>query len=132
MNYIEQLKHPKWQRKRLEILERDDFTCQVCGDEETQLNVHHKSYSKTVYEVDNSQLITLCKHCHSITHKINDISSYKVEKSINETLKLTIYLLMGEDAFVSFLIDDISGEVTSNGVFPLMVLNKVIKFYNNK
>ena len=32
MGYSEKLKDPRWQKKRLEILERDNFRCQYCGD----------------------------------------------------------------------------------------------------
>jgi 5-methylcytosine-specific restriction endonuclease McrA len=30
--YSELLKSPKWQKKRLEIMSRDKFTCKKCGD----------------------------------------------------------------------------------------------------
>jgi 5-methylcytosine-specific restriction endonuclease McrA len=40
--YSEKLTHPKWQRKRLEILNRDGFKCVLCGNEEMQLQIHHK------------------------------------------------------------------------------------------
>lgn len=69
MTYAEKLKHPKWQRKRLEILSRDNFKCRLCGDEETELHVHHKEYHNGCepWEYENSLLVTLCKHCHFIT-----------------------------------------------------------------
>lgn len=64
MNYIEQLKHPFWQKKRLEIFNRDNFTCQKCNATDKELQVHHLSYSKLAWEVSNDQLITLCFQCH--------------------------------------------------------------------
>jgi hypothetical protein len=66
MTYAEQLKSPKWQKKRLEILERDNFTCTSCGDKEKQLHVHHGAYlSKLkVWDYDHSMLHTLCYDCH--------------------------------------------------------------------
>ena len=64
MNYKEQLKHPLWQRKRLEIFNRDNFTCQKCNATDKELQVHHLSYSKLAWEVSNEQLITLCFECH--------------------------------------------------------------------
>lgn len=42
LSYAEQLKHPNWQRRRLQIMERDGFKCANCGDSESQLHVHHK------------------------------------------------------------------------------------------
>lgn len=65
--YAEKLKDPKWQRKRLEIMQRDNFTCQICQDTETTLNVHHTVYSKGAepWEYPPEQLITLCQPCHT-------------------------------------------------------------------
>lgn len=66
-SYSGKLKHPKWQRRRLEILQRDNFTCQLCGDTETTLNIHHKEYHKgDVWEYEDNELITYCELCHII------------------------------------------------------------------
>ena len=66
-NYSELLKDPHWQKKRLEIFERDKWTCQLCGDKETTLHVHHKKYikDKNPWEINNKYLITLCEDCHT-------------------------------------------------------------------
>lgn len=68
MTYKEQLADPRWQRKRLQILERDKFTCQYCLDTTTQLQVHHRRYDKTfqtlAWEYPNHVYQTLCKDCH--------------------------------------------------------------------
>lgn len=72
----EKLKDPRWQRRRLEILNRDNFTCQKCGDIETSLHVHHRLYSKEFKEPWNypdNLLVTLCEKCHQQeTDQIND------------------------------------------------------------
>lgn len=63
--YYEKLKDPRWQKKRLQILERDNFTCQFCDDKESTLHIHHKYYEEIEpWEHDNSALITLCEDCH--------------------------------------------------------------------
>ena len=64
--YSEKLRDPRWQRKRLEILQRDDFSCQSCGDQESTLNVHHCYYStgKLPWEYPDPSLVTLCESCH--------------------------------------------------------------------
>lgn len=66
LSYKEQLTHPNWQRKRLEIFERDKFTCCVCGNTEHQLEVHHLIYfkDKHAWEYNNNYLITMCHNCH--------------------------------------------------------------------
>lgn len=64
MKYSEELKSPKWQRKRLEVLNRDNFKCCLCGDTETELHVHHLKYNGKPYESDLDDLETLCWVCH--------------------------------------------------------------------
>lgn len=66
MSYSEKLKSPKWQKKRLEILNRDNFTCTCCGDKKTELHGHHLKYTKEPYDAPNEDLETLCKNCHLI------------------------------------------------------------------
>jgi hypothetical protein len=65
--YSEKLKSPQWQKKRLEIMKRDKFTCKLCGDTETTLHVHHKEYidGNNPWEYENSYLVTLCEDCHT-------------------------------------------------------------------
>ena len=65
-SYLEKLKDPRWQRKRLEIFQRDDWTCQKCFDTKKTLNVHHKLYlPKTEpWDYPDDLLITLCQDCH--------------------------------------------------------------------
>jgi hypothetical protein len=65
--FFEQYKDPRWQKKRLEIMERDNFTCQSCDVNYNTLNVHHTvPYRKETkpWEYENDELITLCEDCH--------------------------------------------------------------------
>jgi hypothetical protein len=66
MTYLDRLKDPRWQKKRLEVLNRDNFTCRLCKDKETTLHVHHMVYSKSgnPWDVHNDNLLTLCSDCH--------------------------------------------------------------------
>jgi hypothetical protein len=66
MLYWEKLKDPRWQKKRLLIFERDNYTCQKCSDTESCLNVHHLIYLPHTdpWNYDNNLLITLCESCH--------------------------------------------------------------------
>lgn len=77
-SYGEQLRHPNWQRKRLEILQRDEFTCQACHDSESTLHVHHRRYIKgnKVWEYDDNDLVTLCEECHEDAHAKDARLSY--------------------------------------------------------
>lgn len=40
---------PRWQRKRLEIMQRADFACEWCGASDRTLHVHHGYYAKEAY-----------------------------------------------------------------------------------
>lgn len=81
MNYSETLKDPRWQKKRLSILERDEFKCRECGDTESTLNVHHKKYdfNKNPWDYNDSNLITLCENCHKEKHKLKKWLKDKID-----------------------------------------------------
>jgi 5-methylcytosine-specific restriction endonuclease McrA len=64
MTYSEKLKDPRWQKKRLEILSRDNWTCIDCSDSKKTLTVHHCRYSGEPWEIENNFLMTLCMDCH--------------------------------------------------------------------
>lgn len=72
--YWEKLKDPRWQKKRLIVLQERDFRCEVCGDDKSTLHVHHKQYFKgrEPWEYENVQLAVLCEKCHSSTHDGED------------------------------------------------------------
>lgn len=66
MSYSEKLRDPRWQKKRLEILQRDNFTCTLCGDTSTPLNIHHLKYEGNPWEVSSEFLKTVCEDCHRL------------------------------------------------------------------
>ena len=69
--YSEILKNPLWQRKRLEIMQRDNFTCQICGHKDNTLHVHHIWYepNRKPWDYPDNALITLCEECHNAEHE---------------------------------------------------------------
>jgi hypothetical protein len=71
MAYKDLLLDPRWQRKRLEVLNRDDFTCIACGNQKRTLHVHHIEYKKgkKPWEYSIDDLSTLCEVCHKVHHK---------------------------------------------------------------
>ena len=64
----------RWQQKRLEIMERDKWTCRSCGSsgEGVTLNVHHAYYisGKKPWEYEDQALVTWCEECHVRRHEI--------------------------------------------------------------
>jgi len=71
--YKFKLKDPLWQRKRLEIFQRDNWTCQECGDKKSTLAVHHIDYIEGIepWEHPDNLMITLCEECHKEKHANN-------------------------------------------------------------
>lgn len=68
--FWELYKHPLWQRKRLEIMQRDGFKCKCCGTEGETLNVHHAYYVRgaSPWEYPDVSFTTLCDECHKLKH----------------------------------------------------------------
>lgn len=116
MFYSQKLKDPRWQRRRLEILTRDGFTCQYCFDTTTELHVHHKEYNGHPWEALDEDLVTLCKHCHFVCEAVKDFSGsaevYIIRKTQLETCIQLIAFANDETCrwviFYSFQDDELS------------------------
>lgn len=88
--YTEKFKDPRWQKKRLEILERDEWECKICLEDSITLNVHHKyyDYGKDPWEYPSIAFSTICEHCH-YKEKVNMRDAIK---DLEDTLKRTGFL----------------------------------------
>jgi hypothetical protein len=66
VTYSEKLKDPRWQRKRLEILEAAGWKCEACNSNNVPLHVHHKFYQRGLapWEYRAGALVSLCSSCH--------------------------------------------------------------------
>jgi hypothetical protein len=63
--YREMLRDPRWQKKRLEIMDRDRWKCLQCGETGETLNVHHLFYADGCpWATPDFGLRTLCETCH--------------------------------------------------------------------
>ena len=71
-SYNSKLRDARWQRKRLEVMNRDKWTCRCCGvyGDGVVFNVHHAYYEsgKNPWEYPSDSLVTWCSDCHSIMH----------------------------------------------------------------
>jgi len=86
MTYAEKLKDPRWQKKRLDIMNRDDWKCNGCNRKDITLHVHHKEYinGRKPWEYDDDNFMTLCESCHGIIHLPFMIrSSNRIEETEN-------------------------------------------------
>ena len=86
-SYSERLQDPRWQKKRLRIMERDKFACRECGNTKNTLNVHHGCYipGRDPWEYPDNVLRTLCEDCHERTqHVLAAVHSLLGGMSIDE------------------------------------------------
>jgi hypothetical protein len=74
MTYAQKLKDPRWQKRRLEILAAQNFTCQWCGDTKSTLHVHHFVYTGDPWDAEDGDLATICESCHWLEHKRKKLS----------------------------------------------------------
>jgi len=69
--------------KREEVIERDGYTCQVCGATK-RLVVHHKDGKGRGSFMPNnepSNLVTLCKACHMDAHRTDMVTVKRLRKN---------------------------------------------------
>ncbi len=98
MNYKEQYKDPRWQKKRLEILERDGWKCKNCEEDKEQLHVHHKWYlsEKKIWEYQDECYSTLCHDCHDSIHHLKSLIKELIDKHFVYDIGLDIiYNIIG-------------------------------------
>lgn len=83
--YWKKLTDPRWQKLRLEIFQRDAFTCQECQATDKELQVHHHCYlaHREPWEYPKWFLVTLCVDCH----KDNDYSPVENFLEVSDMLR---------------------------------------------
>jgi len=102
MTYSQKLRDPRWQKKRLQILERDDWTCQSCQSTTKNLQVHHLIYAKRdPWDYEDQAYQTLCEDCHKERQEIVD--------SLIDKLRLSVRNVPTED-LASFILGFRNGE----------------------
>lgn len=71
-DYATKLRDGRWQKKRLEIFDRDGWQCYICGSG-NDLQVHHNWYIGRMepWDYDESQLITLCGKHHEWASQVH-------------------------------------------------------------
>lgn len=84
--YAQKLRDPRWQKRRLEVFERDRFECQSCYSSDKELQVHHLKYIQDAdpWDYELSDLKTLCDECHGMISKCGRIVAENVRKMDSE------------------------------------------------
>ncbi len=136
-NYFKNFKNPRWQKKRLEILERDEWKCSVCDDKESTLVVHHFWYGnikddtsgklrrRLPWEYDNKDLTTLCEECHQEEHELRQDS----EADLLQILKQQHFRYEDISSLSQCVInigDDISPQDALDGIYWILKDKKTL------
>jgi len=123
MTYLDKLKDPRWQKKRLEILEAAGWACEDCGSNGRTLHVHHKRYRKHAdpWEYDRKELLALCEQCHKdVTLLLDDINKLLSEMSIAKLVSAYNQVKQGENRVTFYCRQD---KVSND---DLTMFNKVL------
>ena len=78
-------RYPEYHQWKVQVKERDNYTCQCCGKRGGELHSHHKDGYHWCKErrTDVSNGATLCKHCHDKFHDIYGHNN-NTEQQFNE------------------------------------------------
>lgn len=122
-SYSEKLLDPRWQRKRLSILQRDNFTCTLCMDDRSTLAVHHTEYSGNPWDIADDKLITICHHCHDIIHglpKFKIEAIHKKKSTNNKCWECVAFTDLGVVFLYLFFVEkqEHTGKVEIIKIFP--------------
>jgi 5-methylcytosine-specific restriction endonuclease McrA len=74
MPFAEYRRQPEWQARRTATLSRAGYRCQVCGERDARLDVHHNTYDRYGDE-SACDLVALCGGCHERFHGIVEDAS---------------------------------------------------------
>ena len=125
-SYWQKLQDPRWQKLRLKAMEAANFSCEICGNNETTLNVHHKEYFKwhEPYDYNIGQLSVLCEDCHELQHDNLDIL-----KIVTSYLPLNGFMNRTECAFLIAGVSNITYEslITVSGLNDIEDYKKIHK-----
>ncbi len=71
--YLAYLESAEWKERRREHIRIADGKCQICNSSD-RLQVHHRSYERLGRELF-SDLVVLCKGCHTIFHELGKLKT---------------------------------------------------------
>ena len=84
-SYVEKLRDPRWQRKRLEVMQAADFKCQDCGTADKTLNVHHSAYEagREPWEYTVG-LRCVCEDCHLMRQETENRVAFLIKSAFSQ------------------------------------------------
>ena len=113
ITYIEKLKDPRWQKKRLQIFERDGWACVFCESKNKTLVCHHLYYlpGREPWDYSNEALATLCEECHEME------TEYRSQSETELLMELKHWTLIDIDGLANVIKD---GQLTGMMVWGMI------------
>ena len=71
------------------VLNRDNYTCQICGEKDSRLDVHHIQFRSKGGSNRMDNLVTLCSNCHGKIHN-GELEFSKPVKSFKHASHMNI------------------------------------------
>jgi hypothetical protein len=134
MNYAQQIKHPNWQKKRLEVLNAHNFECENCGAEEEELHVHHPFYKRgaMIWQYETDVLQCLCNKCHKEAHVQDEkIKMLASDPNICKEELIGILKAMNDCPYTRLdSCNEIMGYLLYNGIFESEEIFNIIIEHN--
>lgn len=92
-NYSYKLKDPRWQKKRLQILEHARWKCEDCGGADQTLEIHHCVYlpKKEPWEHGIEELMCLCSDCHKVRQDFEDMARIELGRHFRSLSRMEAY-----------------------------------------
>lgn len=135
-DYQTKLKSPHWQKKRLQVLNRDKWKCKLCKDEETTLHVHHLEYQpkKEPWEYPMSNFVTLCEHCHREVELLkvdNHHDEIHIDKMKWKSGDIIVFIYAKSMEYPAIKFYDKNDRLFGNYQFSDYGQNIITKFFKN-
>ena len=91
--------NPKWQKKRLEVLQRADFRCEECKDNTKNLHVHHRYYKKdsAPWDYPDDCFQCLCRECHRKKTIITEETKQLLGFLPKDKMEVTLGYILAQD-----------------------------------
>lgn len=117
-DYLMLLRDPRWQKRRLEIFQRDNWTCTKCSETMRTLHIHHLYYKWDCnpWEYPDDALVTVCELCHEkyeflkwlVKHGLPMLKPDFIESdiaSINDLVERKVWLNQHEESVQKYMLD---------------------------
>jgi hypothetical protein len=90
--YSDKLRDPRWQKRRLKVMEYAKWRCQICGTKDNTLHCHHSCYTrgKEPWQYPEGSIICICDGCHAKIHAKPEVKYVYMREPEPEPLHIPV------------------------------------------